>query len=93
MDQEIEELKELVRQNTKVVEETNKIVHGMRRSARWSATFRVVWWLAIVGVTASIYYFYLAPYFGALQQFFENATGWEAQFVNFFGQGGQNPQE
>ncbi len=61
MDQEIEELKELVRQNTKVVEDTNRAVHGMRRSARWSMVFRVLWWVIILGITAATYA-YFAPY-------------------------------
>jgi hypothetical protein len=60
-DPQIEELKELVRRNIALAEDTNRILHGMRNASRWSTAFRAVWWLVIAGVTIAAYS-YLWPY-------------------------------
>lgn len=89
MDQEIEELKELVRHNTKITEETNKMLHKMQRQARWSMVLRTVWWLTILGVTGAVYYYLLWPYIEQIQEMYRaiGAGGTETQdfFSNFFG--------
>jgi polyferredoxin len=59
---QIEELKELVRRNIAITEDTNRQLHGMRRSSRWSIILRVLWWVAITAITAFFYYTYVFPY-------------------------------
>ena len=73
MDPEIEELKELVRHNTKLVEDTNKVVHGMRRSQRMRTFLSLVWWFFIIGASSFAYYYLLGPYMGQLMQLYGNA--------------------
>ena len=73
MDQEINELKELVRHNTKIAEDTNKIVHSMRRSMRLGRTLRLLWWAALIGISSAAYLIYFQPYVAQLQQLYGNA--------------------
>jgi hypothetical protein len=92
VDEEIDELKELVRHNTKVAEETNRIVHGMQRSARWGVFFRIFWWLTIFGISSALYFYYVQPYVAEIERLYGGAKGWSEQISNFFEQyspGGQ----
>jgi hypothetical protein len=73
MDQEISELKELVRRSISLSQENNKMLHSMRKSARRSAIMRVVWWLAVFGVTGAMYYYYLWPYTQRILELYQNA--------------------
>lgn len=66
MNDEIEELKELVKRNTAILEDTNRTVHKMRRSALWGRFFQLAWWFAIIAVSGATYYLYLQPYVGQL---------------------------
>ena len=75
MDQEIEELKELVRQNTKIAEDTNKLVHSMRRSMRFTRLLRLLWWAAIIGISSAAYLIYFQPYVTQIMQLYGNAQG------------------
>ncbi len=58
---EIEELKELVQKDMAVNAETNRLVHQMRRSARWNMLFQILYWLVILGILGAGYY-YASPY-------------------------------
>jgi hypothetical protein len=76
MDSEIQELKELVRRSIELGEENNKMLHSMRRSARWGTFFRLIYWVLILGTFgASIYY--ALPY---LQQFQDAYSGVQHAF-------------
>ena len=80
MDPEIKELKELVRQNTKVAEDTNRVVHKMQRSARWSMVLRMVWWLTLFGITSAIYFYFLAPYLDVLGEYKDTISSFFERF-------------
>ncbi|HVV39355.1 MAG TPA: hypothetical protein VHD31_03485 [Candidatus Paceibacterota bacterium] len=69
--QQIEELKQLVRQSIALSEENNKLLHGMRRSAWVSRGIRVLW---IVGILiVSFYsYLYVQPYLNQILDFYGN---------------------
>ncbi len=93
VDQQIEELKELLRRNIALSEETNKAVHSMRNSARLSQVFRVLWWVVVFGGSTIAYYYYVQPYVDQLQHLYASAQtgGAEAQnfgkgITNFFAQ-------
>lgn len=92
-DPSIEELKEIVKRQGQVIEETNKIVHGMRRTQRLKTLWSVVWWLAVIGISAGAYYYYLQPYIVTLEQYYANfqhsasqAQSLEEQIVSWFKQ-------
>lgn len=56
-----EEIKSLLTRNLKLAEENNKLLLSMRRSARWGAFFRFLYWVVILGGLAVSYY-YVEPY-------------------------------
>jgi len=58
------EEKELLRDTAELVKENNKILHSMRRSARFSSFLRLVYWVLIIGSAVGTYYF-LEPYINA----------------------------
>lgn len=74
--QKMEELLELTREN-------NKILHGMRRTQRWSSFFTFAYWMIILGSIFGVYYYFqptikkytqtLQTSVGILQKFEEQA--------------------
>ena len=80
VDPEIKELKELVRNQTALIEDTNRIVHKMRSAARWSLTIQLIWWFSIVGLSSALYFVYLAPY---MEQIMGLYTGAQNILENF----------
>ena len=59
----LDELLELTRDN-------NKILHGVRRTQRWSSFFTVVYWAIILGSIFGTYYYFqptIQKYFGVFQ--------------------------
>jgi len=90
MDTEIEELKEELEEQRKIVEDTNRVVHKMRRAGRWAFLFRVMWWAFFLGVSGAAYYYYLQPYisqlesaYGGMQDFQQQAHDLFAQYLDF----------
>ena len=71
--QQIEELKQLVRQSITLAEENNKMLHGMRRNARIKSIF---WFLIVVlsfGSSVWGVYYYVVPRLHQAQGHYENA--------------------
>ncbi len=90
MDSEIEELKQLVRQNIEITKATREELVKMRRAARWGTIMRWVWRLLIIGVFAYAYYAFVVPYVEQLMQLYqavqgsaEQAGGFGSQFSEF----------
>jgi predicted PurR-regulated permease PerM len=97
MDPQIEELKELVRQNIALTQDTNRMVHKIRRS---EITKSIVWFViilvSVVAPTIALYY-YAAPYVGQIQSMYDQiqSTAAEARdLINKFspGQSSTTPQ-
>ena len=65
------ELKSLLQRNLKLSEENNKMLHSMRRSARWSTFFRLAYWIIILG-GAAVAYSYVAPYLETVLQAYQD---------------------
>ncbi len=91
VDQGVEEVKELVVKDLELTQDTNRIVHQMRRSARWGRFFQIIWWVAVLAVSGAAYYYYLQPYVKKLQSAYtslqttgQRAQGLETQVQNFF---------
>lgn len=68
VDPDIEELKQIVKRQGEVIEETNRMMHSMRRGARWRFFWSVLWWGAILLVSAGTYYYYVQPYVEQIQK-------------------------
>jgi hypothetical protein len=59
------EERELLTKSIKLAEENNKMLRGMRRSARVSSFFRILYWVIILGSAFGVYY-YTQPYIDAI---------------------------
>jgi len=57
--------KALFEEMHELVQENNKILHRLQRSARWSKFLRFVYWVIIIGTSVGAYY-YLQPYIDKL---------------------------
>ena len=50
------EEKSLLERTYKLAEENNAILHGLRRSARWSIVFKSIYWIVIIGLSVGALY-------------------------------------
>jgi hypothetical protein len=50
------EERELLTKSIELAEENNKMLRGMRRSARISTILRILYWVIIIGATFGAYY-------------------------------------
>jgi len=89
VDEDIEELKELVKKNLQMTEDTHRIVRGMRSSARWGRFFSIVWWLVVLAVSGATYYIYVQPYVQQVENAYTNGKNFETQVQDFFKNFGQ----
>ncbi|MDO8518358.1 MAG: hypothetical protein Q7S26_03655 [bacterium] len=81
MDDDIEEIKELAKKSLALAQDTNRVVHGMRRGAWWGRFFKLLWWVAIFAVSSAVYYYYVQPYVDKIGQAYAQvqSTGQKAQ--------------
>jgi hypothetical protein len=73
VDTEIKELKELIRNQSALIEETNHMVRKMRSASRWSIVFQLVWWISVIGISGALYFVFVAPYVGQFMEVWSNA--------------------
>jgi predicted PurR-regulated permease PerM len=92
MDQQIDELKELVRQNILLTQDTNKIVHKMRRGAAWGRVMTLVMWFVFFVLPIVVSYYYFQPQITKIEQIYtqlqqdnKQAQSYQSQLSNFFG--------
>jgi uncharacterized membrane protein len=87
VDDDIEELKELVKQNLAATEESNRMLRKIRRSARWAWILQLVWWVVIAVVTGAAYYYYVQPYVQKIEHLYglskEQTQSFNDQVTNF----------
>lgn len=60
-DTEIEQLKELVRQNIALSRDTNRIVHDMRRASRLKSLFWFLIFCLSIGSSIYTYFYFIEP--------------------------------
>ena len=88
-DQQIEELKELVRQNTALTQETHAMVKSMHRTAVWGKVFKFLWIGLLIALSFGAY-IYFAPYLEQMMALYQTAQEALQQAQQFGGQF-QNP--
>lgn len=71
---QIEELKELVRQNTALAKETHAMVKSMRNASRWARLLKLLWIVLIAAISFGAY-IYLQPYLENIMQLYTTAQG------------------
>lgn len=75
MEDEIRALRAEVKQLLALTQDTNHMVHKMRRAAIWGRVFQFVWWGAIIIVSGAAYLYYLQPYINKVIQLYEQVSG------------------
>ena len=73
-DQQIDELKELVRQQTAIIKEMHSLVKSMHRASVWRTTLKFIWIGIIVAISFGAY-IYLQPYLEQVMQLYQAAAG------------------
>ncbi|MBY0473148.1 hypothetical protein K2Q00_02585 [Patescibacteria group bacterium] len=93
-----EEIRDLAKRTLALTEENNRILKGMRSSARWGRFFSIVWWIIIIAVSGAAYYYYLEPYVQKAEQLYnqigqsgQQAENYGAQFAEFLKKFGKQP--
>lgn len=82
------EERQLLIQTHRMVEENNKLLRKMHRAALWARIWHIFYWLVIIGLSASAYYF-IEPYitqiqsiYGGVKQDVDNVRGAASQLGN-----------
>ncbi len=75
MQDELAELRALVKQNLALTEDIAHQVRKMRRAAIWGRVFQLVWWGAIIIVSGAAYLYYLQPYIQKVIDIYEQVSG------------------
>jgi hypothetical protein len=82
-----EDIKRLLTENQRLLEENNEMLRSMRRGARWALAFRIIWIAVLLGAPVALYYFVLEPNISSfqnaidiIQQGAKNATGLQQFF-------------
>ena len=88
MDPEIKAMQEEIKRVGALSADTNRVVHGMRRSQRWHSFFTVLWWIIILGLTGASYYF-IQPYISQATAAYGNAKDFQVQVQDFFARFGR----
>ncbi len=68
------EEKELLEKTYEMVEENNHILKSIRRANRWSAFFRIFYWIIIIGASIGVFYF-LQPYVDTVFNAYQTLQG------------------
>lgn len=76
----------------KLTQDTNRMVHKMRRGMWWGRFFLIVWWVAVLAVSGAAYYYYAQPYVNKVEQLYvqieqggQKAQTVGSQISSFFG--------
>ncbi len=66
--------RDLLQKTYDLAKDNNKILHGIRRSNRWSAVMRVIYWAVIIGASFGAYY-YIQPYLDTAMKAYSQIQG------------------
>ena len=65
------EIKRLLKRNSELVEENNKLLKKIHRNGLWAFWIRILWYFLLIGLPFAIYFYVLEPYFTALGSNYE----------------------
>ncbi len=66
------EMTKLMKQNSELIAENNKLLKKIHRNGVLSFWLRIVWFAVIIGLPFALYYYVLGPYFDAFGTSYEN---------------------
>jgi hypothetical protein len=98
-DQEIDELKELVRQNIKLTQDTNRVVHRMQRASRLKSLFWFIVLCLSIGTSVYTYFYFFQPRIEQIKTIYQkdiaplqSASGNFIDFIKNFGNASSTSQ-
>lgn len=68
------EEKDLLNKTYEIALENNKILRGMRRSAMFDRTLRLIYWIAVIGLSFGAFW-YIQPYLQSLAGVYGDVSG------------------
>jgi len=68
------EEKALLEKTYELSKENNKILKSVRRSNRWSAFFKVFYWMIIISISIGAFY-YIQPYIDTFMNTYQSIKG------------------
>lgn len=72
----IDTLERRLEENTRLVEENNKLLRKVYRNAKIGLWITVTWYVLLIGLPFALYFYVLEPYFTALGSSYETfSTG------------------
>lgn len=63
---EQQEMLRLLRENTSIVTENNKLLKSIHKYHKLGFMFKILWFAIIIGLPFAVYFYFLEPYFTAL---------------------------
>jgi hypothetical protein len=89
----LDELRAEVEELRQVSEDTNRVVHKMRRGIWWGRIWNLAMWIVFFGISGAAYLYYVQPLVTKAQQYYLHfqqqagqAQSWEQQASEFFKQ-------
>ncbi len=82
---ELAEMRHLLKRNTELLEENNRILKKLHRSAVWSFWFRVIFYVLAIGLPFAMYYYFLEPYLASMTNSYESVLERVNSFPGFEG--------
>lgn len=76
-----EELRSLVEETKELVEENNKILHSIQRTTRLGFFVKLLYWLVVFGIAVGAFY-YVKPYIEQLMKVYESVKQTESKLQN-----------
>ena len=76
------EIKELLRRNLKISEDSNVLLHKMHRSAVRSSIMRAIYWIIIIG-SGVVSYYYLQPYISKVLALYNDVQAGAAKVKSY----------
>lgn len=65
------ELKELILENSKLLQENNRLLRKIHRNNLIEFWIRVCWYILLIGLPFALYFYVLEPYFTAMGSSYE----------------------
>ncbi len=90
METDHKELREILREQNKLIEANNQLLHKIHRYEMVSFWSKMLWFVVLIGVPIIIYYFFLEPYTTSVLETIKNfnntfhaVPGWD-RFVELY---------
>ncbi len=66
-----EEMLRLMRENSVLIQENNKLLHKLYRHSILGFTVKIIWFAIIIGLPFAVYFYFLGPYIEAFGSNYE----------------------